>query len=65
MGVLLELRQCVCVGRFYAGTVALWAADFCVGAVVVAETVCCSRVLAEEIELVQNSCRNRCAICQK
>jgi hypothetical protein len=62
-GVLLELGQCVCVGCFYAGAVALWAGDFGIGAVVVAETVCCSRVLAKEIELVQDVGRNRYAVC--
>ena len=53
-GVLLELRQSVCVCSLHSSAVALWACDFCVGAIVVAKTVCCSRILAEELELVEN-----------
>ena len=62
-GVLFELSQCVCVSCFDAGAVALRAGDFCIGAVVVAETVCCGGVLAEEIELVQDVGRNGYEVC--
>lgn len=39
---------------FYAGAVSLWASDFSVGAVVVAETVGCGGVLGKEFQLGEN-----------
>lgn len=47
---------------FYAGTVSLWTDDFGVGAVVVAETVGCGRVLREEFELREDGRRDRCEV---
>lgn len=41
---------------FYAGAVSLWAGDFGVGAVVVAETVGCGGVLGKELQLGENGC---------
>lgn len=58
-GLLLELSQCVCVSGLYPGAVSLRTSNFCVGAVVISETVCCCGVLAEEFELTEDVGRYR------
>lgn len=57
--LLFKLGQGVCVGCLHASAITPWASDLCVGTIVVSKTVCRSRVLTEELKLVENVGRHR------
>lgn len=59
--VLLKFCQGIGVCLLNPRAISLRACDLGVGAVVVAQTVCCSGVLAEELELVEDAGRDSCS----